>query len=103
MTILEISQANILIWVLFGLVVGSLVHLLDPGEIKGGIFMTIGLGILGAVAGGLLSSVLFNTAISGINFQNFAIAVIGGIILAVISRLIFRNRNHIKTINMKLR
>lgn len=102
MNIFTISQINLLIWVLFGLVIGSVVHLFDPGEVKGGIFATLGLGILGAVLGGLAATFVYQKVISGINFQYFAITIITSLVVAVIYRLIFRDRNHIRTINMKL-
>jgi uncharacterized membrane protein YeaQ/YmgE (transglycosylase-associated protein family) len=39
-------------WVLLGLIAGLIARRLMPGEEKGGCFMTIILGILGAVVGG---------------------------------------------------
>ena len=43
-------------WIIFGLVVGALAKLIMPGKDPGGIFVTIILGIVGALVGGFLRS-----------------------------------------------
>lgn len=43
---------NILLWILFGLVVGALAKLVMPGRDPGGIIVTMLLGIAGALLGG---------------------------------------------------
>ena len=49
---------GILGWIIFGLVVGALAKLVMPGKDPGGIFVTILLGIAGALVGGFLGRVL---------------------------------------------
>jgi len=39
-------------WVVLGLIAGLIARRVMPGEEKGGCFLTIGLGIIGAVVGG---------------------------------------------------
>ena len=46
---------GILSWIILGLVVGIIAKLLMPGKDPGGIFMTIILGIAGAIGGGIIS------------------------------------------------
>ena len=41
-------------WVVFGLIVGVVAKLLMPGKDPGGIIVTAGLGIVGALVGGFL-------------------------------------------------
>ena len=41
-------------WIVFGLIVGALAKLLMPGRDPGGIWVTIALGIAGAVVAGFL-------------------------------------------------
>jgi len=48
----------ILGWILFGLVVGLVAKLVMPGQDPGGIVMTTGLGIVGAILGGFLGRLL---------------------------------------------
>ena len=49
---------GILGWIIFGLVVGALAKLIMPGKDPGGIFVTIILGIVGALLGGFLGRLL---------------------------------------------
>ena len=49
---------GILGWIVFGLIVGALARLLMPGKDPGGFFVTILLGIIGAVVGGFLGRLL---------------------------------------------
>ena len=49
---------TILGWMLFGLIVGAIAKLLMPGRDAGGIFVTMALGIVGAMVGGLVGRLL---------------------------------------------
>ena len=49
---------SILGWILFGLIVGALAKLVMPGRDPGGIFVTMLLGIAGALIGGFLGRVV---------------------------------------------
>jgi uncharacterized membrane protein YeaQ/YmgE (transglycosylase-associated protein family) len=48
---------SILGWIIFGLIVGVIAKLLMPGRDPGGFFVTILLGIAGALVGGFLGRV----------------------------------------------
>lgn len=47
---------GILSWIIFGLIAGILAKWIMPGKDGGGFFMTILLGIVGAVVGGWIST-----------------------------------------------
>ena len=49
---------SILIWIVFGLVVGIIAKLLMPGRDPGGFIITILLGIAGAVIGGYVGRLM---------------------------------------------
>lgn len=93
----DISILNLISWALFGLIVGSIIHFIDPGEVRGGVLGTILTGILGAVAGGFLANTFLGVGIAGFNLQSFAIAAGGALILGIVERFLFRGREHIKT------
>jgi uncharacterized membrane protein YeaQ/YmgE (transglycosylase-associated protein family) len=68
-------------YIFTGLVIGALARLVVPGRNPIGIFMTIALGILGAVAGGLISH-----AVGLGGGLTFLIAVVvAAILVAVVS------------------
>ena len=49
---------SILLWVVFGLIVGSIANFIDPRESQGGLLGSIILGIVGSVVGGYLGGLL---------------------------------------------
>jgi uncharacterized membrane protein YeaQ/YmgE (transglycosylase-associated protein family) len=49
---------GILGWIVFGLIVGALAKLVMPGRDPGGIFVTIALGIAGALVAGFIGRAL---------------------------------------------
>lgn len=81
---------NILSWVLFGLIAGTVANMLDPVDAPGGILSSVILGILGAMVGGFIANLLFGITVTGFNFTSFVVAILGSLLLLVISRS-FRN------------
>lgn len=79
---------NIITWILFGLLVGLVANILDPTPSRGGLLGSIVLGIIGALVGGFLSSLLFGISITGFNFTSFAVAVLGALIVLYIGRAV---------------
>jgi uncharacterized membrane protein YeaQ/YmgE (transglycosylase-associated protein family) len=75
---------TILGWIVFGLIVGFIARALVPGKDNIGILMTIGLGILGSVVGGLVLS-LFTGRITLSN----PVGWIGSLIFAIILLVIY--------------
>jgi uncharacterized membrane protein YeaQ/YmgE (transglycosylase-associated protein family) len=81
---------SILGWIVFGLVVGALAKLVMPGRDPGGIFVTIGLGIVGALLGGLLGrAVGWYGPGEG---AGFVMALLGALILLGLYRLLVARR-----------
>ncbi len=103
MILFGISLTNIILWALFGFIVGATAHLLDPSTVRGGIIGTAFLGIIGAIVGGFLASFIMGKSMIGFNLQGFIVAVVGSLIVAFVYRSVFREREHIKTITTKLK
>ena len=77
---------GILTWVIFGLLAGIVAKFIMPGSDPGGFFLTILLGIAGALVGGFIGSLLGFGGISGFNLGSFVVAVLGAILLLWIYR-----------------
>jgi uncharacterized membrane protein YeaQ/YmgE (transglycosylase-associated protein family) len=84
---------DILLWIVFGLVVGIVAKLIMPGRDPGGIILTIVLGVVGALLGGWVGRVL------GLYRQGeaagFIMAVVGAIIVLAIYRLAMPYRSRL--------
>ena len=75
------------IWMMFiGLIVGALAKLIMPGKDAGGIFVTMLLGIAGALVAGFIGR-LFGLYASG-QRAGFIMSTIGAIMLLALYRLI---------------
>jgi uncharacterized membrane protein YeaQ/YmgE (transglycosylase-associated protein family) len=77
---------DILIWIVFGLVVGIIAKFLMPGNDPGGVIVTIVIGVVGALLGGWIGRVL------GVYREaepvGFIMAVVGAIVLLVLYRVV---------------
>jgi uncharacterized membrane protein YeaQ/YmgE (transglycosylase-associated protein family) len=76
---------HILVWILFGLVVGVVAKFLMPGRDPGGFVITIVLGIVGAFVGGFVGRML-GWYRDG-DPVGFVMAVLGAIVVLVIYRM----------------
>jgi uncharacterized membrane protein YeaQ/YmgE (transglycosylase-associated protein family) len=84
---------NILLWIVFGLIVGAVAKLIMPGRDSGGIIVTILLGIVGSLLGGWLGQALGMYGPG--EPTGFVMAVIGAIVVLLLYRLLTRRRAHV--------
>jgi len=78
------QEMGLLSWVVFGLLAGIIARCIMPGKEHMGIFMTMILGIVGALTGGLVSTFLGFGKVSGFNIYSIAIATAGSVIVLFI-------------------
>ena len=78
---------DILLWIVFGLIAGSVASFIAPSA-KGGIVGSIILGIIGAVVGGYLGQMLFGIGITGFDVRSMVVAVVGSLLVIGVSRMI---------------
>ncbi|MGA8209798.1 MAG: GlsB/YeaQ/YmgE family stress response membrane protein [Nocardioidaceae bacterium] len=64
-----------------GLIIGALARLIKPGKQNLSILMTLLLGIVGAVIGGVLASLIGTGSIGELNVLGFIFAVIAAVLL----------------------
>ena len=74
-------------WIVFGLLAGFLAKVIMPGKNKGGLIMTLILGVCGAMVGGYLATLLGIGDVSKFSLQSLLIAVAGAVILLAIHRM----------------
>lgn len=82
---------GILGWIVLGLAAGAIAKLILPGTQGGGWIITLVLGIVGALLGGFLGSVLFNAPLQDFfSIQTWLLAIGGAIIVLLIYGLVTR-------------
>jgi len=79
---------DILLWIVFGLVVGVVAKFILPGSDPGGIVLTIVLGIAGAMVGGWLGRVLGFYRPG--EAAGFVMAIVGAIAILLLFRVVMR-------------
>jgi uncharacterized membrane protein YeaQ/YmgE (transglycosylase-associated protein family) len=79
---------GILLWIIFGALVGWIATaIMGTNE---GLGMNIVIGIVGAVVGGWLMSVIGQTGVTGFNLYSMLVAVIGAVVLIAAVRALRR-------------
>lgn len=75
-------------WVVFGALSGWLARMIMPGKDPGGCFVTPLIGIVGAVIGGFLATLMGFGGISGFDWRSLFIAILGALIVLFLYRKI---------------
>ena len=79
-----------LFYIIFGLIVGVIANLIDPQPARGGILAAIVLGIVGAIVGGWLGSMIFGVGVTGYNVSSFIVAIVGALLVLFVGRMLTR-------------
>lgn len=81
---------SIIGWIVFGLIVGLVAKLLMPGRDPGGAFVTMIIGVVGALVGGFLGRAL--GLYGPQDAAGFVMSVVGAIILLALYRMTMRRQ-----------
>ncbi|MET4637615.1 GlsB/YeaQ/YmgE family stress response membrane protein [Mycetocola sp. 2940] len=83
---------SFLAFLLLGLIAGAIAKAILPGKQGGGWFITLLLGVVGALLGGWLGSLLFGVGLEEFwSIQTWLVAIAGAIVVLLIYGLITRN------------
>lgn len=77
---------NVIGWIIFGLIAGTIANAIDPHPSSGGIIGAVVLGIVGAMVGGFLANIILGIDITGFNLTSFVVAIAGSLLLLFIGR-----------------
>ncbi len=81
---------GIIIWIIFGGLVGWIASLIMDTDPQQGIVLNIVVGIVGAVIGGWIMSSIGQSSVTGFNFYSFLVAILGSIVLIFIVKALKR-------------
>lgn len=77
---------NILLWILFGALIGWIASIIMGTDRSQGAGMNIVVGIVGAVIGGLIMNLFGTTGVTGFNLWSFIVSLLGAIVLLGVVR-----------------
>jgi uncharacterized membrane protein YeaQ/YmgE (transglycosylase-associated protein family) len=77
---------GIILWIVFGALVGWIASLIMKTDAQQGTVLNIVVGIIGAVIGGFIMSLLGESGVGGFNLYSFLVALLGACVLIVIVR-----------------
>lgn len=89
---LTLRPMGIIAWLVFGLIAGAVAKLIMPGNQKGGCLLTSLLGIVGAMVGGWIGTLLGFGKVTDFDVRSMLIAVLGAIIVLLIFRVVSGRR-----------
>ena len=81
---------GIIVWIIFGALVGWIASLIMATNSQQGIVLNIIVGVVGAVIGGWLMTFLGGSGVTGFNLYSFVVAILGSIILIFIVKVLRR-------------
>ena len=91
------SVTSLLSWMLCGLIVGLIARLLMPGRQSMGLLLTMVLGIVGAVVGGLLYSLVQGApsepfSLSGNAWHGWIVSILGAVLVLWVYATLYPRR-----------
>jgi uncharacterized membrane protein YeaQ/YmgE (transglycosylase-associated protein family) len=87
------EDVQILGLIVVGLIIGALARLIKPGKQRLSILMTLVLGVVGALIGGVVASLLGTGDIWELNVLGFIVAVIAAVLLIGVAEGLSGGRN----------
>ena len=81
---------GIIIWIIFGGLVGWIASIIMKTNSQQGIFLDIIVGVIGAVLGGWILSFFGQDGVTGFNIYSFIVAIFGAIVLIAIVKMLRR-------------
>lgn len=86
---------GIIAWIVLGLIAGAIAKAILPGKQGGGWIITLVLGVVGALLGGWLGSVLFDAPLENFwSIQTWLLAIVGALIVLLIYGLVTRGSSN---------
>jgi uncharacterized membrane protein YeaQ/YmgE (transglycosylase-associated protein family) len=81
---------GIILWIVFGALVGWIASMIMGTNASQGAFLNIVVGIVGAVLGGWIMSFFGQGGVSGFNLYSFVVALVGAVVLLALTRMFRR-------------
>jgi uncharacterized membrane protein YeaQ/YmgE (transglycosylase-associated protein family) len=83
----DFEMMGLISWILMGLLAGALGRFLTPGDDRMGCFFTILTGVVGAVVGGVVATLLGFGGFRGFDLYSLIVATLGAVVFLLVVRL----------------
>jgi uncharacterized membrane protein YeaQ/YmgE (transglycosylase-associated protein family) len=83
---------GILLFLVFGLVVGLIARAVMPGRQSMSLLMTMVLGVIGSFVGGFLAALITDTRVMEFNTSGLIGSVLGALVTLFVAGGVFKNR-----------
>jgi uncharacterized membrane protein YeaQ/YmgE (transglycosylase-associated protein family) len=81
---------GIILWIIFGALVGWIASIIMKTDSQQGMVLNIVVGVIGAIVGGWLMSILGESGVTGFNFYSFLVSLLGAVVLIAIVKALRR-------------
>jgi uncharacterized membrane protein YeaQ/YmgE (transglycosylase-associated protein family) len=81
-----------LAWIVVGLIAGWLAKIISPGPERGGLLMTLIIGVIGALVGGALFNLFGRTGATGITPYSILVATVGAVVFLWVWKMLAARR-----------
>lgn len=81
---------GIILWIIFGALVGWVASLIMKTDAEQGTILNIVVGVVGAVIGGWIMSSIGESSITGFNLYSLLVALLGAVVLIAIVKALRR-------------
>ncbi len=85
---------GLVLFIVFGLVIGLIARAVMPGDQSMGILMTIGLGVAGSFLGGFLVSLVTHHRVTDFHTSGVIGSVVGALVLLAVGAAMSRRQAH---------
>lgn len=83
---------SLLAWIVVGLIAGWLAKIISPGPERGGLLMTLIIGVIGALVGGALFNLFGRTGATGITPYSILVATVGAVVFLWVWKMLAARR-----------
>lgn len=81
---------GLLSWIILGGLAGWVASIVAGTNARMGVLANVGVGIAGAVVGGMIFNAFGGVGISGFSLHSFGVAFIGAVVILAVARIVFR-------------
>ncbi len=82
----DFAMMGLFSWIVMGLLAGALARFVLPGKDAMGCFMTLATGIVGAIVGGFVATLLGFGGFQGFDIYSLLVATLGAVIFLLLLR-----------------